>query len=241
MKEQMKSMARPFAMLFCIAAAVAVVGRVGLAVMALTGTLSYDYISAADVPILDVVCSILTGSALVAFMFAAGLALAVSTAGPALYGLLCARGSAGPGRPATAFLWGWATALAALLCLLVVASGILSAVQVGSMSSKMPSAPVLALALVGFAAFLGTLLGAASMTVCACFARARDDKRAGWNLVIAAFACGLVVMVLTAGTFAALNAATVDVGVVGAWFAADVVVNLAIMFGANALAKGRAR
>ena len=71
MRGQMKAMARPFGTLFLIALAVALVGRVGLAVMDATGTLSYDYISAADVPILDVVCSILTGSALVAFMYAA--------------------------------------------------------------------------------------------------------------------------------------------------------------------------
>lgn len=241
MKEQMKAMTRPFAMLFCLVVVVALVGRIGLAVMDATGTLSYDYISAADVPILDVICSILTGSALVAFMFAAGLALVVSTAGPALYGLLAGRGSAGPGRPATAFLWGWATALVALVCLFIVVSGILSAVQVASMSSKLPSISVLVVALVGFAAFLGTLLGAASMTVCACFARARDDKRAGWNLVIAAAVCGLVVMVLTVGTFAAINTASINVGVVGAWFVADVVVNLAILFSANALAKRQSR
>ena len=80
MRGQMKAMARPFGTLFLIALAVALVGRVGLAVMDATGTLSYDYISAADVPILDVVCSILTGSALVAFMYAASLAMAVSTA-----------------------------------------------------------------------------------------------------------------------------------------------------------------
>ena len=97
------------------------------------------------------------------------------------------------------------------------------------------------LALVGFAAFLGTLLGAASMTVCACLARARDEKRAGWNLVLAAFVCGLVVMVLTVGTFSAVNAASINLAAVGAWFAADVVVNLAIMFGMGALVKkGRA-
>ena len=139
MKEQLKGMARPYAMLFMIALAVAIVGRIGLAVMDLTGTLSYDYISAADVPILDVVCSILTGSALVAFMYAASLAMVVSTAGVALHGLLFARRSEGAGRPATAFLWGWATALAAIVCLLITVSGILSAVQVASMSSKLPS------------------------------------------------------------------------------------------------------
>lgn len=241
MRGQMKAMARPFGTLFLIALAVALVGRVGLAVMDATGTLSYDYISAADVPILDVVCSILTGSALVAFMYAASLAMAVSTAGVALYGFLVWRGEGVSARPATAFLWGWATALVAIACLLVTVSGILSAVQVASMSSKLPSLPLLVLALVGFAAFLGTLLGAASMTVCACLARARDEKRAGWNLVLAAFVCGLVVMVLTVGTFSAVNSASIQLGTVGAWFAADVVVNLAIMFGMGALVKkGRA-
>ena len=38
MKEQLKDMARPYAMLFLIALAVAIVGRIGLAVMDLTGT-----------------------------------------------------------------------------------------------------------------------------------------------------------------------------------------------------------
>lgn len=237
MKKDLQSMARPFAMLFCIALVVALVGRVGLAVMDATGTLSYDYISAANVPILEVICSILTGSALVAFMFAAGLALVISSAGPALYGLLFSQGVRGAGKPATAFLWGWATALVALVCLLVVVSGILSSVQVASMSSKLPSTLVLVLAIVGFAAFLGTLLGAASMVVCACLACAKNEKRMGWNLVLAAAVCGLVVMVLTVGTFAALNTANVQVGVVGMWLAADVVVNLALMFGAFALMK----
>ncbi len=105
MKEQMKAMARPYGTLFLIALAVALVGRVGLAAMDLTGTLSYDYISAAGVPILDVVCSILTGSALVAFMYAPSLAMAVSTAGVALYGFLVWRA-----QRAAWQAMGWATA-----------------------------------------------------------------------------------------------------------------------------------
>lgn len=233
MKEQMKAMARPYATLFLIALAVALAGRVGLAVMDVTGTLSYDYISAANVPILDVVCSILTGSALVAFMYAASLAMVVSTAGVALYGFLAWRGEGAPARPAAAFLWGWATALVAIACLLVTVSGILSAVQVASMSSKLPGMPVLVLALVGFAAFLGTLLGAASMVVRACLAR----KRPGRALVLAALGCDLVVMVLTVGTFSAINTANINLAAVGGWFAADTAVNLVILFGANALVK----
>ena len=56
---QMKAMARPYATLFAIALVVAVLARAGLAVMDVTGSLSYDYISASGVPMLDVVCSIL--------------------------------------------------------------------------------------------------------------------------------------------------------------------------------------
>ncbi len=239
MLQQLKSMARPYGALFAVALAVAVVARIGLAVMDLTGTLSYDYISAADVPILDVICSILTGSALVAFMFTAGLVLVVSTAGVALYGLLYERRFDGAGKPATAFLWGWATALVAIACMLVVASGILSAVQVASMSSKLPGTAILVVAMIVFAAFIGTLLGAASQTVCACIAwsRSRGNAKLGRALVAAALACGLVVMVLTVGTFSAINTAHVQLGVVGAWFAADIVANVVILLSASALAK----
>ena len=239
MLQQMKGMARPYGTLFVLALAVALVARIGLAVMDLTGTLSYDYISASGVPMLDVICSILTGSTLVAFMALAGLVLTVSTAGVALHGFLYWRGDEGAGRPAAAFLWGWATALVAVVCAFVMASGILSAVQVASMSSKLPGMAVIVAGVIVFAAFIGTLLGAASMTVCACIARAkaRGGSGLGRELVVAALACGLVVMVLTVGTFASINTASVQVGAVAAWLAADVVANVAIMAGASALAR----
>lgn len=234
--DSLKQMAKPFFTLFGIALIIAVIGRVGLAIMAATGTLAFDYISASGVAILDVICSILTGSAFVAFLFAAGLALCLSTAGPVLYGYLFAK-KGGPARPLTAFLWGWATALVAIVCLLIVVSGILSAVQVGSMSSKLPGAPVLVLALVVFAAFLGTLLGAASMVVCACIARSRAGHGLSAQLLAATALCSAVVMVLTVGTFATLNSVAINTTALLAWFAADVVVNLVMLFGAARLAR----
>ena len=94
----MKQTAKPFLTLFGIALIVAVIGRIGLAIMAGSGTLAFDYISASGVAILDVICSILTGSAFVAFLFAAGLALCLSTAGPVLYGYLYAKGTPGAGH-----------------------------------------------------------------------------------------------------------------------------------------------
>ena len=238
--DDMKKMARPFGWLFALALVIAVLGRVGLAIAGATGVLAFDYISASGVPILDVICSILTGSAFVAFLFAAALALVVSTAGVVLYAALAARGDARP-RPATAFLWGWATALVALVCLVIVVLGILSAVQVGSMSSKLPGLPVIALGVIAFAAFLGTLLGAASMVVCACVARSRAGHSLGTSLVTAAAGCGAVVMLLTVGTFGALNTSAVSLPVLGAWLAADVAANLALLFGAAAYLGRRER
>lgn len=235
MGEIMRKTARPYLTLFGLALIVAVLGRAALAFAGATGILAFDYISASGVAILDVVCSILTGSAFVAFLFAAGLVLVVSTAGPVLGAALYARGERGAGRPVVAFLWGWATALVAIVCLVVVVLGILSAVQVGSMSSKLPGLPVIVLGVIAFAAFLGTLLGAASMVVCACVARARAGHSLAAALIVACAACGAVVMVLTVGTFSALNVAAVSLPALGGWVAADLIVNVVLLFGAAAL------
>lgn len=235
MKESMRAMARPYAILFSIAAVVAVLARIGLAWMDAAGWLAFDYISASGVPMLDVICSILTGSAFVAFLFAAALTLMVSAAGAVLQAALFARGVPGAGRPGAAFLWGWATAAVSLLCLLVVTSGILSGVQVGSMSSKLPGAGVLVAAAVVFTAFIGTLLAAASQVMCACVSR--TGGRASWNLVAAAAICGAVVMVLTVLTFSAINVASPNVAAVGGLLALDVIVNVAMLLVAGRLTK----
>lgn len=235
MKDSMRTMARPYAILFTIALVVALLARIGLAVMDAAGWLAYDYISASGVPMLDVICSILTGSAFMAFLFAAALTLMVSAAGAVLQAALFAKGVQGAGKPAAAFLWGWAAAAVSLVCLLAVASGILSGVQVGSMSSKLPGAGVLVLAAVCFTAFLGTLLGAASQVMCACISRA--GGRASWNLVGAAATCGAVVMVLTVLTFAAINAASPNMAAVGGLLAVDCVVNVALLLAAGKFTK----
>ena len=232
MKTQMKAMARPYVTLFGMALIVAVVARIGLGIMDATGALAYDYISASDVAILDTICSILTGSAFVAFMFAASLALTLSVAGVALYAAI-ARREGGQASAASAFLWGWATALVAIVCLVIVGGGILSAVQVGSMSSKLPGTGVLVVAAIVFAAFLG----AASMVAVACVRRAKTSKRACVNLLVACAVCGLAVMVLTVGTFSTLNHVSIDTSALGMWFAADAIVNIAMLLAASRFAK----
>ena len=123
----------------------------------------------------------------------------------------------------------------ALACLVVVVLGILSAVQVGSMSSKLPGLPIIVVGVIGFAAFLGTLLGAASMVVCACVARWHTGHSLELSLIAAVALCA-VVAALTVGTFSALNAASISLPALGGWFAADVVANVAMLFGAKVYA-----
>ena len=88
-----------------------------------------------------------------------------------------------------------------------------------------------------FAAFLGTLLGAASMVAVACVRRAKTSKRACVNLLVACAVCGLVVMVLTVGTFSTLNHVSIDTSALGMWFAADAIVNIAMLLAASRFAK----
>ena len=195
--KDMKAMARPFLALYAMALVIALLGRIGLAVAGGTGVLAFDYISASGVPVLDVICSILTGSAFVAFLFAAGLALCVSTAGAVLYGALASRAEGDAGAPGL---------------------------------------PIIVVGVVGFAAFLGTLLGAASMVVCACVARWRAGHSLELSLIAAVALCGAVVAALTVGTLSALNVASISLPALGGWFAADVVANVAMLFGAKAYA-----
>ncbi|MDO4442894.1 MAG: hypothetical protein Q4B69_03375 [Slackia sp.] len=224
----MKDTARPYATLFAIALATALLARAGLLIMDMTGILSYDYISASGVAILDVVCSILTGSAFVAFIFAGSLALTLSTAGVVLYGYLTRKGGL-RAHPATAFLWGWATAFVAIVCLAIVASGILSGVQVASMSSKLPDPAVLLVAVVAFSAFIGTLLAAASLVVHACCVRAESSCDLAKRLIAAVVVCGAATMLLSVGTFSAVNTASIDPLYAGGWVAGDTAANIAMM------------
>ena len=99
------------------------------------------------------------------------------------------------------------------------------------MSSK-PGTFALILGVIVFAAFLGTLLGAASQVVCACIACARKSGKLGVRLIAATAVCGVVVMILTVGTFSALNKVAIDLGALGAWFAVDALVNVVVMAGA---------
>ena len=228
MKENIKSIYKPFLILFCMGLIVAILARIGLAIMANLGIHSFDYISATGVSTLEVICSVLTGSALVAFMFVAGLALTMSAAVVALFALLFAKKKAQP-NALLAFLVGWIGTIVILICMFIVASGIFSPVQISSMSSKLPATPLIMLGCIVFAAIIGTLLAAAMMVICACLSRNRDNARYGWNLLTWTAICGVVVLVCVIGTFGAISQYPMVAAQVLGWLIADAIINVIIM------------
>lgn len=229
MKEQLTSVRYSYLVLFCIALVVAVVGRIGLFVMDITGVLTYDYIAASTGTLLNQICTVLTGPSFFAFLFVAGLVLSLSTVGVALYGCWYEKGVLALAKPGYALVGGAAITVAALVCMFVATSGIMSAVQISSMKTKLTmDGGVMLMALLFLVAII-TLLAAASLVVCACVSCAKNRRRIGVNLIIAAAVCGLVVMALTVGTFASVNVVELD-GIAGAWwFGIDTVVNVAMM------------
>lgn len=228
MKENIKQIYKPYLQLFSLGLIIAVLARIGLAVMANLGIHSFDYISATDVPTLEVICSVLTGSALVAFMFVCGLVLSMSLAVVVLFVILYKKGRAAA-APGLAFLVGWIGTIAVIICAAVVASGIFSPVQISSMSSKLPATPVIVLGLIVFAAVIGTLLAAAMLVICACLSKNEGTPKYGWNLLLWEAVCGILVMICTIGVFASINTSSVSGAAAGGWLVASVVVNVAIM------------
>ncbi len=232
MKENIKDIYKPYLILFCLGLIIAILAKIGLIVAGNLGIHSYDYISATDVPTLEVICSVLTGSALVAFMFVCGLVLSMSAAIVALFALLYKKGKA-KASLGLSFLVGWIGTIATIICAAIVASSIFSPVQISSMSSKLPATPVIIIGLIVFAAIIGTLLAAAMLVICACLSRNEGGAKYGWNMLIWEAVCGVFVMICTLGTFGAINQSPVPTAQVCGWLVACVVVNVVIMIAAS--------
>ncbi len=77
---------------------------------------------------------------------------------------------------------------------------------------------------------LATLLAAASCVLFACVKPGSCAGRRAGRTVCAALVCGIVVLVLVVGTFAALNAVEINGAAAAGWLVAGIVANLAMMF-----------
>jgi len=234
MKNQLKTYAAPLATVYLAALAVLVLARIGLACMDGMGVLSYNYWSAtapynASGPLLDQICWALTGGTLIGFMFAAGLAFGMTVAAVLVFVKVSREANAaGSSLAAPALVWGLATALVAFICLFAVVLGTFSPIQLAQMSSKGGGATGAVLVLMFVE--LATLLAAASCVLFACTKPDRAPGRIAVRVACAALACGVLVLVLMVGTFAAINTVEINAGAAAGWLAAGIVANLAMMY-----------
>ena len=117
--------------------------------------------------------------------------------------------------------------VAGLVCALVFASGIMSAVQLASMKTKLVLDGGMALMGVTFLVAIVTLNAAACAVMAMCAARAERGRGSlAANVLVAAAVCGLVVMAFAVPTFAAINVAHLDGLVCARWLVLDTVANL---------------
>lgn len=234
MKEKLTLFAKPFALLYVLAIIVMILARIGIAVMDATGILSYSYWSAtapyiAEGSTMDQLCWALTGGTLVGFMFAAGLAFAITISAVLILAMhgRHERADAATLTP-NALVWGVLTAIVAFAGLMVVISGLFSGIQIAQMSSKGGSGmPVVMLLLV---IELGTLIAAAGVVLAACISKDEPFGRKLVGAALFALVCGAVVCALTVGTFSTLNAVELNLGAAAAWLVGGCVANLAMMF-----------
>ena len=241
MKTYFKETGVSYLVLAGIALIVAIVGRIGLAVADSAGIMQYDYIqSLSSGTLLNQICSVLTGPALMGLLFTSGLALCTALATALLYAYhaKAGRGSA----PAAAFVLGIVMVIVTLVCMVIVISGVFSPVQVSQMKSKLAMTPMMGLMGLLFLLAIGSLIAAAAEVLSACLLRYSDEKRAGLKAMLWAFVCGIVVMVLTVFSYSVFNGTgQPNAGLGAVWFLVDTVVNIAIAVLAAKMAKAPAK
>lgn len=239
MKEKLAPYAKPFALLYVLAIVVMILARIGIAVMDATGILSYSYWSAtspyiAAGSLMDQLCWALTGGTLVGFMFAAGLAFAITAAAVVILAAKARETKAdSPTMTANALVWGMITAIVAFAGLMATIAGLFSGVQIAQMSGKSGGSTGIVLLLV---IELGTLIAAAGSILASCACREEALVPSLLRTGLIALVCGAIVCALTVGTFATLNQAEVSTGAAFAWLVGGIVANVAMTaFGAKRL------
>lgn len=240
MKEKLAPYAKPFALLYILAIVVMILARIGIAVMDATGILSYSYWSAtspyiAAGSLMDQLCWALTGGTLVGFMFAAGLAFAITAAAVVILAAKARETKAdSPTMTANALVWGMITAIVAFAGLMATIAGLFSGVQIAQMSGKSGGSTGIVLLLLVIE--LGTLIAAAGSILASCACREEALVPSLLRTGLIALVCGAIVCALTVGTFATLNQAEVSTGAAFAWLVGGIVANVAMTaFGAKRL------
>lgn len=227
MKIEFKQTMFSFGVLYAITVAMALLGRIGLAILDAMGGITYGYIAASTGPIMAQLCSVFTGAQLYGSMCAMGLMCGLFAASVIVLGMNFAKHKDGrTGSLSVSLVWGLITAIVGLACLAFIILGTLSAVQLASMKLKLTIDGEMVLMLVLAVLAIGTMLAAASNVVYACVATAKDTRSLGIRLIVSSVLCGFVVVLLTVFTFNTVNATELVASSGAAWFGIDTVVNV---------------
>lgn len=230
MKAYFKQTGASYLIIVLVALTTAVLARIGLLVMDATGQLQYDYIAASSGPLLNQICTVLTGSTLMALLFTAGLVLCIALATSMLF---ARHAQMGLGRPSHALVAGLGAAILSLLCMLIVLSGAFSAVQVSQMGSKTSGGPLAAAAGLLFLFVITSFIAATGQVLATCITRGGGTRAIAKRTVLATIICGAVVLLCSIATFAAFNAnGSLDMAGIALRFAIDAAANCIILFAA---------
>lgn len=225
-----------FAMLYAIAIVLAVLGRIGIAILDGMGGVAYDYISASEGTLFVQLLSIFTGAQLYGFMCAMALLCCVLVASTIMHGVAFAKDHEA-GALGKTLIASLATVLVAFVCFILPVSGLFSGVQLWGLKIASPiTGGVIGMGFVAFLA-IAALEFAALEVVYACIARSHDERSLWIGLLVAAAVFGAITVVLSVLTFNALDVSKIPPVAGSLWFGIDLVVNLAIGFGARALMK----
>ena len=240
MGNELKKSVPAFVALFGGALVIALLARVGLAVMDATGALGYNY-RAATAPYLtdglstlDKLPFTLTGGTLVGFIMAGGLALCLAMATALVFARLFA--GEGEGKPGTALVWGFLSAIVQFACLFIVVLGLYSQVLLSQMTKGGGGALGITLVML--------LLAVGTLTAAACTMLHAAERRGGGSpmktavqVLLCVLVCGAVVCALVCVCFPAINAESASAGAIAGLLAVACVCNLALLFVGRKLAK----
>jgi hypothetical protein len=186
-----------FGAAYLVALLTACLGRIGMNVLGDGGAVTYTYMSAGhpnlyDQSTLDSLAGAITGEALLGFIFAGGLCLALAVASAMLFAWLNGPSSNLRTGIVAALVTGLATCLVSLVCLVIVVPSCFSALQLSSMSSSGGGMGGVVFSLI---VCVTTLVAAASLILDWAVCGYKDHPVAAMlKTVLAALVCGLLVL-----------------------------------------------
>jgi hypothetical protein len=232
MKTYFKKTGATYLILASITLVTAALARIGLFIMDAAGQLQYDYIASSSGSLLNQVCTVLTGSTLMALLFTAGLVLCIALATSLLFARNANEGKGG--RALEALIIGLGAAVLSLLCMFIVLSGAFSAVQISQMGSKATGGAGAAVAGILFLFAIASFIASAGQVLAVCLTRGGGPKAVAKRMVLATIICGTVILLCSISTFAVFNAeGPLDMAGGALHFAIDTAANCIILFAAT--------